>query len=158
MSTLILYVTQHGAAEKSAIILKEKLQDNDVDVKNLRKDTFDLKDYENIILGCSIHAGHVQGKMKKFIKKNEAILKKKKVGLFITCMEQGEESNQYFSKNFDESFINSLKVKALFGGEFNFDKMNFFEKAIIKKISGFTETVSHINENKIADFAKEFEA
>ena len=158
MSTLIVYITKHGATEKSARILKEKLSDSQIDVKNLRNNSFNIDDYKNIIIGCSIHAGHVQGKMKKFCKTNEAKLQDKKTGLFITCMEEGEESKKYFHKNFDESFLNNLKVKALFGGEFNFDKMNFLEKAIIKKISGFSETVSHIDENKIADFAKEFEA
>ncbi|MBN2279561.1 MAG: flavodoxin [Candidatus Marinimicrobia bacterium] len=157
MSTLILYISQHGAAEKSSDILKTKLKDTPVDVKNLRKDVFNPENYENIILGCSIHAGHVQGKMKKFVKKNENLLGRKKVGLFITCMEEGAESQQYFTKNFDVTFLNKLKTKALFGGEFNFERMNFLEKAIIKKISGFTETVSHIDENKIENFAREFE-
>jgi menaquinone-dependent protoporphyrinogen oxidase len=37
------------------------------------------------------------------------------------------------------------------GGEFLFEKMNFFEKLIVKKVSGITRNISKIDENKIEE-------
>ncbi len=158
MSTLIVYMTKHGATQKNIEILKNHLTDSDIETCNLKKSSCDPEKYDNIILGGSIHAGGIQGKIKKFCQNNETILLSKKLGIFITCMEEGEEAEQYFSKNFPEKLLDHAHAKALFGGEFNFEKMNFVEKAIVKKITGFDETISHIDEKTIADFAKNFEA
>ena len=45
------------------------------------------------------------------------------------------------------------KANAYFGGEFNFEKMNFFEKFIIRKISHVKESVSKIDHAAIEQFS-----
>ena len=158
MSTIIVFTSSHGATEKNAKILKEKLADENVTLCHLKKDKCDLTNFDKVIIGCSIHAGSVQGKIKKFCRSHTAELTIKQLGIFITCMEEGEEANQYFEKNFPNNLLEHAKTTALFGGEFNFEKMNFFAKSIVKKITGYKETVSRLDENKIAEFAKNFEA
>ncbi|MCD8501585.1 MAG: hypothetical protein LRY71_07830, partial [Bacillaceae bacterium] len=44
----------------------------------------------------------------------------------------------------------------LFGGEFDFSKMNFFEKMIIKMMDKKATDISTLSEDEIANFAKKF--
>ncbi len=154
MSTTIIYRTKHGATEKNALLMKKHLSDEKIDTFNLKEHKPDLNNYDTIIIGGSIHAGILQGKIRKFCKKNKKVLLEKPLGIFLTCMDEGPETEIYFTKNFEPELLDHAKEKAILGGEFNFEKMNFIEKSIIKKISGFTKTVSKIDENKVAEFAK----
>jgi menaquinone-dependent protoporphyrinogen oxidase len=154
MSTLIAYVSQHGAAEKAARQLEGKLQD-DVTVVNLKKDTRpDPAGFDTVIIGGSIHAGKIQKAVKKFCQKNLDILTQKRLGLYLCCMEEGETAQ----KQFDEAYPAELRKQAaacgLFGGEFNFDRMNFLEKKIIQKVAGVSESVCKIKEEQIDQFAR----
>ncbi len=149
-------MSKHGATEKSINILKTKVNDDDLSICNLKNTNTDLSQFDDIIIGCSIHAGRIQGKIKKFCKKNESILLKKKLAIFITCMDDDNKTKDYFKNNFSKELINHAKITALFGGEFNFEKMNFIERAIIKKITGLTKTSSKTDEQKIVEFAEQF--
>ena len=153
MSTLIAYVTSHGCTESAAKMLEEQLND-DVTIVNLKKSSRpDLSSFETIIIGGSIHAGRIQGRVKRFCQAHLDTLKQKRLGLFLCCMEEGDNAQ----KQFDEAFPGELRTHAavtgLFGGEFNFDRMNFIQRAIIKKVAGTTENVSKIKKDNIHQFA-----
>jgi menaquinone-dependent protoporphyrinogen oxidase len=153
MSTLIVYVTSHGCTEKAAQMLAEQLKD-EVNLVNLKKSSRpDLSAFDTIIIGGSIHAGRIQGRVKRFCQDHLDTLKQKRLGLFLCCMEEGDTAQ----KQFDEAFPAELRTHAaaagLFGGEFDFDKMNFIQRAIIKKIAGTSENVSKIKKDNIHQFA-----
>jgi menaquinone-dependent protoporphyrinogen oxidase len=154
MSTLIAYVSTHGCTKKAAHMLAELLDDK-VSLVNLKKKSNpDLSSFDTILIGGSIHAGQIQRRVKHFCQKYLEILKQKRLGLFLCCMEEGENAQ----KQFDEAFPTELRTHAtatgLFGGEFDFNKMNFIYKAIVKKVAGATESVSKIKEDNIRQFAK----
>ena len=90
MKTLIIYQSRHGSAEKAAGILAEKLE-GEVSVVNLKKEKKpDISGFESIIIGGSIHASHVQDGISKFCQKNKDMLLKRKLGLYLCCMEKGD--------------------------------------------------------------------
>ena len=156
MKTAILYASSRGTTEKAAQLLMTKLN-GQVSLINLKKEkTIDLADFDAVILGSSIHAGMVQGKMKNFITANENELLLKKLGLFICCMYEGEKADEQLQTAYPEQLQQHSVVNAVFGGEFDFKKMNFVEKFIIKKMSGSTENVSTLSEEKIFEFATAF--
>jgi len=153
MSTLIVYVTSHGCTEKAAQILEEQLKD-DVTIVNLKKSSRpDLSSYDTIIVGGSIHAGRIQGRVKRFCQSHLDTLKQKRLGLFLCCMEEGDNAQKQFDEAYPAELRTHATVTGLFGGEFNFDRMNFIQKAIIKKIAGTTENVSKIKKENIHQFA-----
>ena len=76
----------------------------------------------------------------------------KRVGLFLCCMEEGDNAEKQFSEAFPPELRNHAIATEIFGGEFNFDRMNFIEKMIIKKIAHVDHSVSKIDEEKIVDF------
>jgi menaquinone-dependent protoporphyrinogen oxidase len=156
MSTLIAYMTRHGCAEKAAELLEGKMND-DVAIINLKKDSKpDLSKFDTIIIGGSIHAGQIQNRIKKFCQKNLNTLLKKRLGLFLCCMEEGETAQKQFEDAYSEELRNHAAAKGLFGGEFDLNRMNFFERAIVKKAANISENVSKLNEAAIYQFASKF--
>jgi menaquinone-dependent protoporphyrinogen oxidase len=153
MKTLILYATRHGCAEKCAAKLGAALH-GEVKTAHLKDaGAIDLSDYETVVIGGSIHAGKIQKVVKSFCAKNLEALKNKRLGLFLCCMEEGPKAEEQFAGAFPEVLIGAATAKGLFGGEFDFDRMNWLEKAIIKKISKIEASVSKIKEQAILDFA-----
>jgi len=158
MKTLIVYASSHGTTEKVARYIASKLQMGATDVihiKDIKNDA--LSTYDRIIIGASIHAGQVQRSIKNFCQKNETILLSKPLALYLSGMNKPEYEKQ-FEKAFPEVLRKHAMAKQSTGGEFLLDKMNFFEKAIIKKIAGVKESVSEINYEAIDEFIQAFES
>ncbi|RPH32749.1 MAG: flavodoxin [Bacteroidales bacterium] len=149
MKTLIVFASSHGTTEKVANIIKEKLDSTTVQTYNLKyKPKIDLSDYETIIIGSSIHAGSIQSDIKKFIKDNTISLMQKRVSLYLCCMDEKKEQEE-FNNNYPELLRNHSVYNAIVGGEFLFEKMNFFERFLVRKISGVSSTVSKLRIEEI---------
>lgn len=155
MKTLITYCTTHGCTEKTATELKQFLG-GEVVLVNLKKEPVpDLSSFDRIIVGGSIHAGQIQKKVKEFCNEHEETLKNKELGLFICCMEEGEKAEIQLNDAFSAALLQSAKATACLGGEFNFNKMNFFQKLIVKKVAKVENSVSHLNHDAIKRFSQQ---
>lgn len=132
MKTLIVYGSKYGATKICAKKIAKGLKGK-VEVINLKdKKVIALKDYDKVLIGTSIYAGMVRKEVKRFCHNNKEELMTKKLGLFLSCMEENIET--YINNGFSEDLKNNFLVTVGCGGIFNFSKMNFFEKFIIKKI------------------------
>ena len=155
MKIAIIYVSKHGTTEKVAHSIADKLRGrNDVELFSLKKIANpDISSFEMIILGSSIYAGQASGKIKSFCKMNEPVLLRKKTGLFVCGMHPDKEQQE---KELKEAYPDLLMKKAdvtgFLGGEFLFEKMNFFERLITSKIAKTKGSVSQINWDAIDDF------
>ena len=155
MRTAVVYASNHGTTEKVAQNIKEGLGEEKAQLFNLKKDkNFDVFQFDQIIVGGSIHAGQIQKRVKQFLEKYTQELLQKRLGLFLCCMHEDEAENQ-FNIVFPEKLRSHAISKKIMGGEFLFEKMNFVEKALIKKIAGVQESVSKINNKEIETFVKE---
>jgi menaquinone-dependent protoporphyrinogen oxidase len=152
MKTLIIYASRHGCARRAAEKIGEAFGDG-VEICDVRQSAqFKLDQFERVIIGGSIHIGKIQSRIRNYIEKNLAQLLEKQVGLFICHMAEAAEAEQEFTNAYPQQLIEHAAAIGLFGGEFNFEKMNFVEKYMIKKVGKVTESVSRINEDNIADF------
>ena len=155
MKTLIVFTTHHGSTEKVAHMINNQ-SDEDILIVNLKKQPRpNLSSFDTIILGGSIHVGKIQGRMKKFIETNLQILLSKRVGLYLCCMEEGEKALGQFENAFPEVLRNHAIAGEILGGEFNFERMNFLEKKMIKNIAHINQSTSTLDENKIRKFTKD---
>jgi len=156
MKTLIIYESLHGSSEKCATRLKE-LIGGEIQLARLSEnDKISLNPFENVIIGGSIHMGVIQSRVQNFVMKHQNLLLEKQLGLFLCCMEEGETARQQFAKAYPAGLRDHAVASGLFGGEFNFKKMNFFERKITKKITGVKNSVSKIDDNEIVKFAGKF--
>jgi len=155
MKTLIVYDTRHGSSEKAAQMLHQQLT-GEVTVYRLKKSQLpDLSGFDRVIVGGSIHMGEIQKTVKTFCESNLENLAGKHLGLFLCCMDK-ERGHQEFEHAYPEYLREKALANALFGGEFNFERMNFLERFAIRKISGVKSSVSEIDEEAIEHFAQKF--
>lgn len=152
MSTLILYATKHGTTKTCALELQNLLSDH-TDVCPVEQKEIDLTGYNQIILGGSIYMGDINRKLKSFLKKHNDQLEAKIAGLFLCCMYKDEKAEEQFHRAFPENLRNKAIAHGIFGGAFNFEKMNFMEKKIIKKVADVEKSVSLLNKEALQDFA-----
>ena len=155
MKIAILYTSKYGTTEEVVVSIAEKLKEtNDVELFSLNKNTPpNINEFEMIILGSSIYMGQVSKKMKTFCKENESVLLQKKNALFVCGMDPDKEIQK---KELKDAYPEILQQKAIttafLGGAFLFEKMNFFERAIIKKIAKTTTSIQQIDWETVDDF------
>ena len=153
MSALIVFMTKHGCTEKSAGILKEHIS-GEVAFVNLKQEKNpNLSRHDTIIIGGSIHAGRIQNGVRRFCERNMETLLGKRLGLFICCMYEEETAEKQFEEAYPEDLRRHAAATGLFGGEFDFQKMNFIERKIVKKVAKVEESVSRIDHEAIQEFA-----
>lgn len=155
MNTLIVFSSKYGCTEKCANLLSKELKDK-VDVVNLKtKNDISISQYDKVIIGGSIYIGRIQKEVTTFCSKNLEKLKERKIGLFICAgMKEEDQINKKISEVFPSELIDIAVVKKHLGGEYIFDKMNFFERFIVKKIAKVSSNQSNILNDNIHKFAK----
>ncbi len=153
MPILILYATNHGASAVSAEYLLKKI--DDAEMFNIKDNLSpDLQRYSTVILGGSIHMGRIQKNMRKFIENNHDTLLTKRLGLYLCCMYEGEIAEKQFVEAYPKTLRDAAKAKGLFGGGFDFAKMNLLERSIVKSVAGVTKSESKMNYSEMDRFAK----
>ena len=158
MKTAIIYASKYGTTEKIASLIAEKLKETgEIELFSLKKEQKpDINGFDTVILGTPIYAGKALKKMKKFCKTNETFLLQKKTGLFVCGMEPNKEKQEQELKvAYSETLLNKAHATGFLGGAFLFEKMNFVERMIIKKIAKTTTSVQRIDEKAINKFAEQ---
>lgn len=140
MKSIILYESKTGTTKKCAELVKE--MNSDTEIKRLTSFIEDIDDYESIVLLTPIYMGQINKKTKKFLLKNHTKLLTKKLTILICSMNTQEYENT-IKNNFDEAIQNHARIMHV-GGAYNFDKLNFIYKFIIKKMTGSTKDVDEI--------------
>lgn len=157
MSTLVVYMSKHGCAEKAARIIALSLADRGVDIVDLKtKLGVELSGYDTIIIGGSIYLGSLQRGLRRFCSQNHAALLEKRLGLFICCMNQGEAARKHYDAVFDAGLRAHASAAGLFGGELDFKKLSHIEKSVIGQVVNITQSCSRFDENAVRDFAARF--
>ncbi len=156
MKTLIAYSTTLGCTEQCASRLKEDLGP-DVDlfrISRRRKINLDL--YKTVIIGGSIHEGLIQRSVRKFCETYIDKLLKIEVGLFICCVESGEDEQELLQRAFPEKLLSHSLANGYFGGELNFKKMNLLQKIMSRKKARLEE-IPEIDFDRILTFAEKLQ-
>lgn len=155
MKTIIAFCTNHGCAGKVAGQIADLLGP-ETTLHNLKsKKQPNLNDYDRVIIGGSIHLGKIQKKVIEFYSANMDILLRKELGIFICCMEVGEKAQQEMQDVFPKQLLNHAKATACLGGEFNFEKMNFLEKMMVRKVAKVDRSVSNLDHEAIRLFSQQ---
>ena len=101
-----------------------------------------VDDYDTFVLLTPIYMGGINKKVKKFLLKNQEKLLTKKM-IILICSMNAEEQENTIIRNFNEEIRNHASIVHV-GGAYNFDKLNFLYKFIIKKMTGTTKDVDEI--------------
>lgn len=154
MNTIIVYGSKYGFTKKCVDRLAKELHGK-VDLQDLKNGTnITISEYDTIIIGGSIYAGRIQKEVTEFCTMNLEDLKDKNIGLFICGMQEGDAVETELTQNYNSELVKVAIAKDYFGGEFNFEKMNFIEKFIVKKISKVTSSKTNLLAENIHRFAQ----
>ena len=152
MKTLILYATKYGAAAEIAKRIASQL-DNAI-THDLKQGSIpNLKEYDCVIVGSSIYAGTFRKEAKDYLVQNADELSKKKLGLFICSMGDGNE-DEVFKNNVPDEVLQAAVAKASLGGAFDPKKANFLERLIMKAVAKQSGYVDKISDEKISKFTE----
>jgi menaquinone-dependent protoporphyrinogen oxidase len=159
MKTAVVYTSMHGTTEKVACRIADMLRAGGAEVAliSLEKERNPLLgEFDTVILGTSIHAGKPAKKMHRYVTEteNKNVLETKIIGLFVCSMfPDAEKRAEQFEQAFPEYLRARAKASVMPGGEFLFEKMNWLERAIIRKVAKTNKSVSAIDSEAIAGFA-----
>ena len=147
MSSLILFSSVHGTTRNCVEKINEELI-NKAEVIDVKLGDIDVNRYDVIHIASSIYAGKFQSEMKRFLKDNEEGLKSKRLGFIISCKDE-KDIDEYLNSNVPKSLIDNIFMKEHIGYEINLEKMNFFERFLIKSLMQINESYSAINHEGI---------
>ena len=146
--TLIAYASKSGATEQVAKIIEEVLKEKpglEVELANLRKDSPDITQYENVVVGAGVRAGKVYSEALDFLKLD---LSNKKVAFFVCCGGAGDpkkygESCTNYLTNVLANYPN-LKTVATeaFGGRMKMLGKTLFDNVDASKVRAWSEALS----------------
>jgi len=151
--TLIAYASRSGATEQAAHMILEVLKDKyglEVDLVNLRKDSPNLAQYENIIIGSGVRAGKVYREALSFLKQDFG---NRKIAFFVSCGGAGDPRNYESSctKYITEVLARYPNVKVVateaFGDHWKIFGKTIFNNVDPAKIRAWAETLG----NKLAE-------
>ena len=151
MKTLIVWAGKYGFTQKCAELLKDKLT-GETDILNA-KEAQDIPDgYDAVILGSSVYAGSLRKELVEFTALNKERLMGLKLGFFLSAFD--EDYEKYLEKNLDDELYAHISVKGRFGYAFDFKKMGFLERNIIKMISKKKESTEAVDDEAVSVFTE----
>ena len=154
MKTLVVYATKYGATTKAVEILKTHLK-SEVVIVNLKEETHPpLSEFDAVIFGSAVYMGTLRKEARTFMRLHEDELLSKKLGLFLCCG-QKESAEELAQKNFPQKIWQNAAAFGFFGYAYQLEKMNFFERLILKKAAGLQDSVWNIEESNIKEFARQ---
>lgn len=146
----IVYATKYGTTEKVARHIAQLLDGNATLIKLKETKLPDLAAYDCIVVGGSVYAGKMQPRVTAFCARYMDVLLQKRVALFM-CAMNIKEYDQELANAYPEQLRSHAVCVSIAGGEFLFDRMNFIERFLVRKISGITATVSKLDYEKIEE-------
>lgn len=132
MKTIIIYASKHGGCEA----ISQQLMTPTTTCMAIQDFHDSLAPYDQVVLGSSVYASKLDTKLTTFMSEHEQELLEKPLFLFLTGIETDADKVQAtFTQNVPDSLLAHASFKDCLGGYIDFDKMNFFERTIIKTIN-----------------------
>jgi menaquinone-dependent protoporphyrinogen oxidase len=160
MKTTIFYASKYGFTKKCVDYFKQNL-DGLVEVIDL-KDAPDnlnqlIEQSDRVIIGGSVYVGLIQKEVKDFLTNYHHDFMIKELGLFMCGMREKEEINQEMTANFSEELRNHATFVSWLGGEFDFEKLSWLDKMIVKKIAKVNKTTTIFHQAELDQNIKSIE-
>ncbi len=168
---LLLYSSREGQTTKVLQYIAEHLADFDCEIANLHEtETVNFADYEKVLIGASIHYGHLNKGLYKFIHRYRDELAQNKaafVCLNLTARKEEQQKDTPQGSPYVQTFLRKSpwqpELIGVFAGALRYPRYNVFDKFMIRLImkmtGGETDTskeIEYTNWNKVAKFAQQF--
>ena len=154
MKTLIVFTSAYGCTQKISERMKKDLG-GDVVLVNLKKEKQpELSSFQRVIIGGSIQSGKMQKRIDNFCQKNLDELRNLELGLFICSLDKGMNANKHLLEAFPDALLMAAKSTAVFKGSFDFDRMNFIERLLVKNVKRVKHNSAKVDFEAVQLFSK----
>jgi menaquinone-dependent protoporphyrinogen oxidase len=149
IKALIVYGTRYGATEMTSKEIADVFQKEglDVEVVNLKDEKIkDINNYDLVVVGSGIQIGKWTKEPKKFLKKYQKELAKKKVAIFVSCgsaqplpedkktpEEIEKTKRKYLNEKATEYNLQPIAL-GFFGGVYNFNRVSWLFKKFMSSV------------------------
>ena len=141
MKKIFIYSSSNGQSLKICEALNKNKESLIIDMDMLK--TTKLDNFDQIVIGASVKYGDHNKKVYEFVKKNRALLEKKKTVFFsVNATARKSEKNTPKTNPYIIKFLKKTNWTpdhiGVFAGMIDFPNYNFIEKYIIKLIMWIT--------------------
>ena len=157
MKTLIAYRSRYGATESCARRIAGLLGP-DVVLRDLRRDmrnrsVLSLDDFETVLIGGSVYGGRIQKEVVSFCEREQDLLERKRVGLFICCLFEGERGMAELNAAFPAWLLAHAAARELLGGEIRMDRLSLGDRILVRGLMRPPRDISAIHADAIQRMA-----
>ena len=135
---LILYSTVDGHTKNICDYINKKLKNKrNISISSLEDSVkFNLKHFDEIVIGASVRYGYHRKNLYSFINKNKEILKNKKTAFFsLNLTARKEEKNTALTNPYVIKFLKKLDweptIKDVFAGKLDYPNLDTLNKLAI---------------------------
>jgi menaquinone-dependent protoporphyrinogen oxidase len=153
LKTLIAYRTKYGTAAACARILLEKIGGDTVlaDLADARD--VNVREYDVVLVGGSIYAGKVQRTVVSFCERNRPALLRRRVGVFLCCLYQGEDALMQLQSAFPDWLLAHAFARVLPGGEIHYDRLTLLDRLLVRGLPHPPGDLSRMNPAALDELA-----
>ena len=130
MKILIGYYTKSGTTAKCAELLSKQFHNHITEVVDLAATQPHLGDYDTILLGAPIRMGRMDKRFRAYLKANESVLGKARLG-FFACCGAAELAVEVMERDIPKSLSANAIALDSFGGELNVKAQKGFVAKIV---------------------------
>jgi menaquinone-dependent protoporphyrinogen oxidase len=153
MKVFIGFRSKYGTTEACARALAERIK-AETALADLRiRHTPDVHAFDVVLIGGSIYGGRIQREVTSFCERRGELLLKRKVGLFICCLSQGEHAREQLQAAFPEWLAAHAFARSVFGGELRYDKLTLLDKLLVRGLPRPPHGVSLLDTDAVAAMA-----
>ena len=159
MRILVVFASKYGFTEKAAEKLRDELVagKHGVTLVNLGKEEPPgIEGFDAVVIGGSIYAGFIRPEVRRVFRENLAALTGKKLAIFI-CGGLENKAEEQIKAVFPREIYSRAAAKGYFGYGVNYEKMSFFDRIVMRLVSGRKENQFCLREENIKKFAMELE-
>lgn len=153
MKTLIAYVSRYGTTAECARRLAEKLPGESrlIDLRKERKP--DFTGFDTVVIGGPIYAGRIRREVTTFCESHRAEIERRKAGLFICCLYDGEKAQEELNESFPAWLNAHAAGRYAFGGAISMGRLNFVDRFLIRKIAQTENDINALYPQRIDQLA-----
>ncbi|ADB63074.1 flavodoxin/nitric oxide synthase (plasmid) [Haloterrigena turkmenica DSM 5511] len=152
VSFLVLYGSGEGQTETVAARIAETLDERGHDATTLDVDdlpaTFDLNEFDAVLVGASIHAGKHQSSILEFVRSNRPALDTIPTAFFQVSLSSATEVGRAQAAGYFEEFVAETEWHpnrvGFFGGALRYSEYGFLKRLLMKQIA--KRTISDLPE------------
>ncbi len=117
----------------------------------------DMDAYDAVIIGCSVHDGHIQPAVRNCITAHCQPDSSSIRALYCCALKGADSTRQVLRTDIPYHILDSFAIAEPFGGQIYKQKLSFLERRILKQISFEESQLITLNDVKVRKFAINFQ-